>query len=309
MAEWHPTLAEVAHAVLGVELPALKPGTFVRFRGAADRAGQKSAYAKLFPDEHGAIFGDWKLGAEGSWSARNQADMTPAERVAYRAAVRAAKEKREREQASEWRRSGDRIRAILRGSRPIVDGDPAALYLRRRVGLDASALPQCLRIAYLPCIEDGIEIGVFPTLIAPLVKGTETVALHRTYLTEQGRKAPVPTVRKLTPAAGILSGCAIPLSAPSGGAIGVAEGIETALAASRLSGLPTVAAYSASNLASYRWPREARRVIVYGDNDPAGLAAAEGLRSRAAAAGVSCQVVIPEKAGQDWCDVLQEGRE
>ena len=58
-----------------------------------------------------------------------------------------------------------------------------------------------------------------------------SVALHRTYLTADGRKADVPSVKKLTGAAGPLAGACIPLHKPARGCIGIAEGIETALAA------------------------------------------------------------------------------
>ncbi len=66
-------------------------------------------------------------------------------------------------------------------------------------------------------------------MIAPLIRTDGVVlALHRTYLRADGGKAPVPTVKKLTGAAGPLAGACIPLHDPQGGVIGIAEGIETA---------------------------------------------------------------------------------
>ena len=61
----------------------------------------------------------------------------------------------------------------------------------------------------------------------------------------------MPSVKKLTGAAGPLAGACIPLFKPAHGCIGIAEGIETALAAWCASGVPTVAAYCAGNLAAY----------------------------------------------------------
>ena len=80
------------------------------------------------------------------------------------------------------------------------------------------------------------------------------VALHRTYLTDDGRKADVPTVKKLTGAPGALAGASDPARHPMRGVLGIAEGMETALAASLASGVPTVAAYCANALAGFEWP-------------------------------------------------------
>ncbi len=129
------------------------------------------------------------------------------------------------------------------------------------------------------------------------------MALHRTYLTADGRKADVPTVKKLTGAAGPLAGACIPLHMPAHGVIGVAEGIETALAASQASAVPTVAAYCAGALAGYLWPAGVRRLVVFADADKAGREAAAALRARALAARLRCEVLTPTAEGADWCDV------
>jgi phage/plasmid primase-like uncharacterized protein len=130
-----------------------------------------------------------------------------------------------------------------------------------------------------------------------------TVALHCTYLTRDGRKAQVPTVKKLTPTAGPLAGGCIALHKPARGCIGIAEGIETALAGWCASTVPTVAAYCAGNLAAWQWPRGVQRLVIFADNDSAGREAAGTLRARAFAAGLRCDVQTPTTAGADWCDV------
>lgn len=76
------------------------------------------------------------------------------------------------------------------------------------------------------------------------------MAIHQTYLTADGYKADVPSVKKMSPTAGSLAGGCIPLADANKGVIGVAEGIETALAAGLGSALPVVAAYSATCLAA-----------------------------------------------------------
>jgi phage/plasmid primase-like uncharacterized protein len=129
------------------------------------------------------------------------------------------------------------------------------------------------------------------------------VALHRTYLTADGRKAAVPSVKKLTEAAGPVAGACIPLHKPQSGVIGIAEGIETALAAWLASGVPTVAAYCAGNLAAWHWPGGVRRLVIFADADKAGREAAEKLRTRALAARLRAEVLTPTTPGADWCDV------
>ncbi len=129
------------------------------------------------------------------------------------------------------------------------------------------------------------------------------MALHRTYLTADGSKTPVPTLKKLTCAAGQLAGACIPLHDPQQGVIGIAEGIETAQAAHLDSGLPTVGAYCAANLAAYTWPPGVRRIVVFADANLAGAAAAQSLKARAMRAGLSVAVMTPTTPGAYWCDI------
>jgi DNA primase len=85
--------------------------------------------------------------------------------------------------------------------------------------------------------------------------------------------------------------------------IGAAEGVETALAASLAGRLPVVAAYSAGALAAWQWPQAARHIAICGDNDPAGLEAADRLAERALSAGLRVHRAIPSQPGLDWCDI------
>ena len=85
--------------------------------------------------------------------------------------------------------------------------------------------------------------------------------------------------------------------------MGIAEGIETALAGWCMSGVPTVAAYCAGNLASWRWPPGVQRLVIFADHDKAGREAADTLRARAFTARLRCEVLTPTATGTDWCDV------
>ena len=94
-----------------------------------------------------------------------------------------------------------------------------------------------------------------------------------------------------------------PAFKPSAACIGIAEGIETALAAWCASGVPTVAAYCARALAGFQWPANLQRLVTFADNDKAGREAAATLRARALAARLRCDVLTPTDQGRDWADV------
>lgn len=284
----------------------IEPGRLHRFPTTANRAS-KPGYCKLWPDGLGGFFGDFRTGLFETWTARDRATMTPAERLRHDQQVAEAKRHREREQAQRWERNRPRVRAIWKGSHALVMGDPVTLYLKGR-GLGGHwPLSPALRYhPALPYWHDGQVIGTYPAMVARFhAADGRCVAIHQTYLTREGRKADVPSVKKMSPASGALLGGCIPLAQPSGGVLGVAEGIETALCAAAGSALPAVAAYSAACLAGFRWPTGLKRLVIFGDNDEngTGQAAAVRLAERGRAAGLSVAVAIPQKPGTDWADV------
>jgi putative DNA primase/helicase len=128
--------------------------------------------------------------------------------------------------------------------------------------------------------------------------------IQYTYLDGSGRKANVPKPRKLAPAK-IPQGGAVRLSA-SAETMGIAEGVETALAASRMFGVPVWSALTAGNLIKWQPPATARHVLIFGDNDhtATGQAAAWSLAHRLITEGLTAEVRIPETANTDWNDVL-----
>lgn len=196
------------------------------------------------------------------------------------------------------------LRRVWSESRPMQSGDEAMRYLAGRglqVDLPLPALRLHSRLAY----REGAEFGRFPALVA-MVTGPDGkgVTLHRTYL-KDGRKAPVSSPKKLMPGRPI-KGAAIRLHS-AGDVLGVAEGIETALAARQLFGVPVWSCISAGGIESFRPPPEVGRVIVFGDNDEngTGQAAAWALAKRLIGTGIAAEVRIPERNG-DWLDVLNQ---
>jgi putative DNA primase/helicase len=129
--------------------------------------------------------------------------------------------------------------------------------------------------------------------------------LHRTYLTLSGAKAVVDPVRK-TMWGSIAKGSAIRLFPPEP-VMGIAEGIETALAAAELFRIPVWAAINSTILTGWEPPPETVQVIIFGDNDPkfGGQAAANSLAHRLACQrNIRVSVEIPSSTGDDWNDVL-----
>ena len=95
------------------------------------------------------------------------------------------------------------------------------------------------------------------------------------------------------------------LSEFSGGSLGIAEGIETALAASALYDIPVWSALNATMLRKWLPPEGCDSVAVFGDNDKnyAGQAAAYGLGYILHGKVGEVTVHIPEITGEDWSDV------
>ena len=289
-------------ATLGYAPKEVEPGKFHRF------GPRKSGWAKLFADCMGGVFGDYRQGLSSQWSARK--NQTTEELATMRKQMQHAAREREAAQRSQWARNETSNAALWAAAQPA--GEAVRSYLAAR-GLAGWKVPAVIRqhpaLAYWHTDDNGElhKLGTFPAMIAPIVSVEgRLLALHRTYL-GNACKADVPTPKKLTAAAGLLNGSCIPLALPRGGVIGVCEGIETASAASIGSGLPVVAAYCANALASYQWPRDTERLVIFADNDSAGQHAAASLAQRATQSGLSTKILTPSKPGTDWLDVLNEG--
>jgi phage/plasmid primase-like uncharacterized protein len=142
------------------------------------------------------------------------------------------------------------------------------------------------------------------------------LTLHRTYLRCDGLgKAPMPSPKKLMPHAqsGPFSGAAIRLFADgaSGHAeLGVAEGIETALAVHAMSSLPVWASVSSTLLQGFSPPAGTQRLRIWADKDRSGAGehAASLLRHRLGDS-LNVRILLPpdpipaNARGIDWADI------
>jgi len=203
-----------------------------------------------------------------------------------------------------------RLRKLWNGSVPVSLGDPVVEYLEAR-GIRMSYMPVALRFhPALMYYRDGddraVSEGAFDAMLGLITSPDGSGAtIHRTWI-KDGSKAPVSSPKKIAQGLPIKGG-AIRLS-PVAEIIGVAEGIETSLAATQLFGVPTWATISAGGMESFVPPAEVKKVVIYGDNDAnyTGQAAAYKLANRLSLAGLSVSVHIPETVGEDWCDVISK---
>jgi putative DNA primase/helicase len=187
---------------------------------------------------------------------------------------------------------------LWKASRPTERGDVVDRYLTAR-GVGEYVYPASLRTSDRCYYAEGIE---HPAMLGVVVDVMgKPVSLHRTWLGE-GCKADVETQRKMMPGE-IPEGACIRLGAVQE-EIGIAEGIETALAAMQRFELPVWSAIDAGKLAKWKAPEGVRSVCIFGDNDRSftGQQAAYTLAKRLRIEGVEAQVKIPDTIGTDWAD-------
>jgi putative DNA primase/helicase len=196
-----------------------------------------------------------------------------------------------------------RLNALWDRGAPVRRGDPVDLWLRHR-GIELDIYPPCLRTA--PSIvynDDGRGTSRHPGMLARVTgPDGKPVTIHRTYLTLDGRKAAVERPRK---AASPIGKSPTIRLAPPGPILGVAEGIETALSAARLFGIPTWSVIYTGGIETFEPPPAVTRVVIFGDNDQnfVGQRAAHVLAARLSSR-LSLEVQIPNEPGTDWNDVL-----
>ena len=295
----------------GLDVKHIEIGKLTRCKTTDDKVGQQSGWYRVFDDFHTivAIYGNWKDSSRGVYVEGNRY-QTPKQRADVSLLIERAKIEREREQAEQWALNHAKLTKLWAETKPIHPDDAVSQYLINR-GL---TVPDCGAIRShegLDYWHDGQCIGTFPAMVSAITSPSDTlVSLHRTYLTIDGHKAPAPTVKKLCASAGPLMGASIKISAPmvrddGNQALGIGEGIETALAAAMLFGVPVLSAVSAHGLAAFEPPHDVQNIYIFADNDlnQVGQGAAARLAEKLTYQGHTVRVHTPSIIG-DWNDEL-----
>ena len=189
-------------------------------------------------------------------------------------------------------------RALWEAAVPI-DGTLGAVYLQAR-GV-VGRLPDSLR--FLARLEHKTRPTRHPAVIAAVQDGGgAVVAIQRIWLSDDGRaKAALDPAKA---GLGPMGDGAVRLGEPAA-MMGLAEGIETALSASRLFSLPVWASLGASRLKSVWLPRTCRSVVIFADNGASGLRAAHAAARHFREQKRTALVQPPSRDFGDFNDVLR----
>lgn len=197
------------------------------------------------------------------------------------------------------------LNSVWLKSEKLSGGDLVSKYFRsRKLNLGPLDVRFCPK-----CYESDTKQN-YPAMVALLKnKAGKPVSIHRTYLTGTG-KAQIEKPKKLMPSTEPLAGAAIRLFKPDGkifenDILGIAEGIETAIAASQLFRIATWAATGTALLVGFEPPKEYRKITIFGDHDSnyAGQKAAYILANKLYLRDIIVDVEIPQEVG-DWNDYL-----
>ena len=202
------------------------------------------------------------------------------------------------------------LRWMWRESVRISDDDPVHRYLKSR-GLSMAGVLHALH--YAPELRYYRDNTMHPAMIAVFSDASgKPATIHRTFLTPDGAKADLDPCRMFMPG-----------KVPDGGAVrlfeaaedmGIAEGIETALSARQMFGMPVWATTTEGLLQKWQPPAIAKRICIFGDNDLnyVGQAAAYVLAKRLMLEAQrdnverDVMVMIPDIAGFDWNDAIEK---
>ena len=188
---------------------------------------------------------------------------------------------------------------IWREAEP-VRSSPAKAYLESRGILAASS---ALRFHPRTPLGPKGRTRFLPAMIAAVSLDEGPVAIHRTFLsTEASTKA---TFERPKRALGSLGEAAVRLFAPADGKLGLAEGIESAMSAYALTGIPAWATLGNERFGLISIPESVTELHLFVDYDDGGDLAVERGLSAYAHAGRTIHVRRPSAQDTDWNDELQ----
>ncbi|WP_447725550.1 DUF7146 domain-containing protein [Sphingomonas koreensis] len=201
----------------------------------------------------------------------------------------------------EWRNSAmaERARAIWNEASPIAD-TPGAHYLAGR----AIKRPvPVLRFHPRTPLGRGRAVRFRPAIIAPVCRGSAVLAIQRIFLAA-GAPVLAPDLSRPKLTLGRPLDGAVMLH-PAGPVLGLAEGVETAISAAILLGIPVWATLGNERLACISLPKIVRRVILLPDADAPGRLGARRAHAAYEKSDRTVETLWPWHGLNDWNDVLR----
>ena len=178
-----------------------------------------------------------------------------------------------------------------------LGGSPAKAYLESRGILAASS---ALRFHPQTPLGPKGRTRFLPAMIAAVSLDEGPVAIHRTFLSGTAKA----DFDKPKRALGALGEAAVRLFVPASGKLGLAEGIESAMSAYALTGIPVWATLGNERFGLVSVPESVTELHLFVDHDAGGeLAASRGLAAYARD-GRTIHVRKPSSRDTDWNDEL-----
>ena len=220
------------------------------------------------------------------------------------------------------RRSGDHVPSIdpataSSSERPAIDLQPIA----ERLWLQGRGLGRTLAADYLASrhivshsaqlrFHGRVQLGrsaeatYHPALLAAVRDDSGLLAVHRTFLHSAGGKAKFDNPKRLlaNPGRGTVR-----IGQPAR-TLGLAEGVETALAASVIHGFPVWAVLGNERFGMIDVPRHIERLVLLADNDAGGQRAVGLAQAGLQRDGLTIETLWPPVQHNDWADVLMARR-
>lgn len=274
------TLGEALDAA-GIRLRHHRPGQHRVPCPACNRSRRDDALGVTIELDGAAVWHCFRCDMAGGWKPREPIYVRPS---------------RPLPKSSELLRWSDTAAAIWRRG-VSIKGTLAEVYLRHR----GCAVPAESDLRYLPPTEQHP-----PTMagrVTDFVTG-QPMTLHFTKLAPDGRGKASVDKPKLLLRGHQKQGGIIRLCSDVTTGLGLAEGIETALAVVAGGWSPVWSAIDAGNLAALPVLPGIESLTVFADHDDAGIKGADALVARWRAAGREARVIPAPKAGTDWADCI-----
>jgi putative DNA primase/helicase len=202
------------------------------------------------------------------------------------------------------------LNALWQSGIPINGNDFVSRYLHSR-GLQLK--PD--NVKYCKYCYESSTRSKLPAMLAKIVDYNDRpISIHRTYLTLEGKqRTDLEKNKKVMPPTKLLQESSVRLFLPSdprfkSNVLGVAEGIETAMAAAQITGIATWACISSTLMQSWKAPDKYRHIVVFTDNDSnfCGQAAGFVLAHNLSKQGRKVEIIGPDQDCNDFNDQLLE---